>query len=362
MTEVAGTFFDGARSQARAVTLRFEDQGVVSVHGEGLELHFSRGQVRVESRLGNAPRFVRFPGDARCEIHDNDAVDRAIAHWDGHGRARLLHRLEASWRLALLAVVVMGVVAFVLIRFGLPLAAERVAYSLPMGVSERLGTDTLAVLDRLVFKPSKLSNERQADLHAQFQDFLRKQADAYPYQLVFRSSPVIGANALALPNGTLVMTDELVELAEHDDEIIGVLAHECGHVQGRHALRSLLQNSAVVVVITLATGDMSTVSAMGAALPTLLLESKYSRLFETEADNYGVNAMRAAGRDPVHLANMLERLSEGSDDTEEMLAYISSHPATRERIEAIKRGGSGAVETPAQTPVPTPEPPTSADE
>jgi Zn-dependent protease with chaperone function len=235
------------------------------------------------------------------------------------------------------------VVAFVLIRFGLPVAAKHIAYSLPMSVSERLGTDALAVLDKTIFKPSKLPPERQAELQAGFQDLLRQQADTYPYELVFRASPMIGANALALPNGTLAMTDELVELAENDDEILGVLAHECGHVQGRHALRSVLQNSAVVVVITLATGDMSAVSAVGAALPTVLLESKYSRLFETEADDYGVRAMRAAGRDPAHLANILERLSAGSEKMENMLAYLSSHPATKERIQAIKGEEPGAA-------------------
>jgi Zn-dependent protease with chaperone function len=355
MTKVPGTYFDGLTSQARPVTLRFDDNGTLAVRGEGMELVFSRDQVRIESRLGNTPRFLRFPGDARCEVADNDSVDRALAGWGGRSGGRFLHRLEASWRLALVSVVVMGLVAFVLIRFGLPVAARHIAYGLPMSVSERLGTDTLTVLDKVFFKPSKLPAERQAELHEQFQDLLRQQSDTYPYELVFRSSPVIGANALALPNGTLVMTDELVELAEHDDEIMGVLAHECGHVQGRHALRSILQNSAVVVVITLATGDMSAVSAVGAALPTILLESKYSRLFETEADVYGVQAMRAAGRDPVHLANILERLSAGSEKAEKVLAYISSHPATRERIRAIKGDSPipGAAEDSMNAPPPT---------
>ena len=352
MTGVSATYFDGQTSQARPVTLRFEASGSLTVRGDGVELSFGRAQVRVESRLGNTPRFIRLPGDARCEVSDNDGVDRALDHWGGRGGASWIHRLEASWRLALFSVGVMSLVAFVVIRFGLPVAAKHIAYGLPMRVSERLGTDTLTVLDKVFFKPSELSDERQAELREEFQDLLRQQADTYPYQLVFRASPVIGANALALPNGTVIMTDELVALAGHDDEILGVLAHECGHVQGRHALRSLLQNSAVVVVITLATGDMSAVSAVGAALPTILLESKYSRLFEAEADEYGVKALRAAGRDPAHLANILERLSAGSEKTEKLLAYISSHPATKERIQAIKGGVS--VPAPAETESPPP--------
>ena len=150
--------------------------------GEGLELLFHRDHVRVESRLGNTPRFIRFPHDARCEVPDNDALDRALAQWRAAGRARgCCTDLEASWRLALLAVVVMGLVAAGLILFGLPVAAKHIAYGLPMSVSERLGTDALAFLDQVFFKPSKLPEERQAELHAQFQELLRQQADTYPY-------------------------------------------------------------------------------------------------------------------------------------------------------------------------------------
>lgn len=355
MTEIAATYFDGRTAQARPVTLRFESSGGLRVTGDGVDLTFARGEVRIDSRLGNTSRFIRLPGDARLEVLDNAAVDRALATWGGSRGARWLHRLEASWRLALLAIAVMVLVAYVAIRFGLPIAARRVAFSLPAGVSERIGTDALAVLDKVLFAPSQLPEERREELHARFEEFLQRQPVPRSYELVFRASPRIGANAFALPNGTIVMTDELVALATVDDEIIAVLAHECGHVEGRHALRSILQNSAVVVVFTLATGDMSAASAVGAALPTLLLEAKYSRLFETEADTFGVNALLAAGLDPVHLANILERLTGKPGATDEMLAYISSHPATGERIETIKRIGQVDAVPPVAPPASTGE-------
>ncbi|MGH8018416.1 MAG: M48 family metallopeptidase [Opitutaceae bacterium] len=350
MTDLAGTFLDGRTSRARPVRLRFEDDGSLHVSGDGVNLVYTRAQVRIESRLGNTPRFIRLPDDARCEVRDNDTLDRAVASMGGHGGARWLHRLEASWRLALASAVIMAVVAFIVIRFGLPLAAKHIAYRLPMSLNERIGTDALQVLDHLAFEPSALPLERQAELEARFRTFLARQGDAHPYDLEFRASPKIGANAFALPDGTIVMTDELVELAENDDEIIAVLAHECGHVQGRHALRTVLQNSAVVIVFTLATGDMSTVSAVAGALPTLMLESKYSRLFEVEADAYGVEALQAAGIDPSHLAHMLQRLSAGSEFTEKVLSYISSHPPTKERIEAITHEPENKSANPATAP------------
>ena len=56
--------------------------------------------------------------------------------------------------------------------------------------------------------------------------------DGHVYQLEFRHGGYIDANAFALPSGIIVMTDELVELAKSDDELISVLAHEIGHVRG----------------------------------------------------------------------------------------------------------------------------------
>ncbi len=76
------------------------------------------------------------------------------------------------------------------------------------------------------------------------------------------------------------MTDELVEMAGNDPEILGVLAHEIVHVREQHGMRSVLQGSAVFLIWTLMTGDVSTVAGMGSALPAMLAENGYSRGFE----------------------------------------------------------------------------------
>ena len=80
----------------------------------------------------------------------------------------------------------------------------------------------------------------------------------------------MGANAVALPAGIIIMTDALVELSENDEELAAVLAHEIGHVRNRHALRALLQNSVVAGSIILVTGDASSAGSIAAGIPTLL--------------------------------------------------------------------------------------------
>ena len=92
---VPATYHDGRTSRPRAVMLRFGGDGTLTVEateaGGGEPLSFHRSQVRVESRLGNAARFVRLPDDQRCEVTDNDALDSALAAWPASGAAAWPH-------------------------------------------------------------------------------------------------------------------------------------------------------------------------------------------------------------------------------------------------------------------------------
>jgi len=338
MTKVAAVFFDGRSSQPRAVTLRFTPDGWLHVEAEGLQLSFNRNQVRIDARLGRTRRFIHLPGEAHCETPDNDGVDQGLAAWKQGGAGRWLHRIETSWRLVVLSCVVLVATGYLTVRYGLPAAAKRAAHALPEGVTDKLGADTLATLDKVIFQPSKLPPERQAEIREKFAEFLRTVEDGYAYRLEFRDSGRMGPNAFALPSGELVMTDALVKLAADDREIIAVLAHEVGHVRHRHILRAILQNSAVVVLFTLVTGDLSSATAFGAALPTFLLQSKFSREFENEADAFAVVYLRKAGLEPRHLADILDRLSEAHHHTDrksDILDYLSSHPPTPERRRRI---------------------------
>ncbi len=340
MSEFNAVYFDGRSARANPVVARFAADGSLSLTSPtGETLTFAASTVRVTARLGNAPRHIHLARDRYCETMDNAAVDAALAE---SGRARgaaWLHRLETSWKAVVIGLAVVAGATWVAIRHGLPAAAERIAYQLPIEVNEQIGRDALATLDRVVFEPSLLLQSRQEEFRGQFRKFLGQVGDDYPYRLEFRSAEKLGANALAFPSGTIVVTDELMELVQDDRELVAVLAHECGHIQGRHGLRTVLQNSAVVVLFSLISGDISGVTALGAALPTLLLESKFSRTFEEEADAHAIAALRRAGMAPDHLADILKRLEESRPDLPletKILDYVSSHPPPPARLKRIR--------------------------
>lgn len=338
MTEIPATYFDGRTSQPRAVTLRWHAfDAVLEVTGEGIARRQAKRDVTIESRLGRGPRFIRFADGGRCEVADNEALDTVIATWVPQRAASWLHRIETSWRHVLVATVVLVAFGWAAIHFGLPWAARKIAFLLPANVTRILGDQTLAALDQSVLQRTTLTHERQLALQAKFDRFLAATGDATPAAIEFRAMKGAGANAFALPSGVIVLTDELIFLAEDDSEILAVLAHECGHLAQRHALRSVLQNSAVFVLVALVTGDVSSATAVGSALPAYLLQSKFSREFEREADAHAVSVLRRADLDPALLATMLERLtkSHGGASDSKILGYLGSHPPTPERIEAI---------------------------
>ncbi len=346
-TEVAGVYHDGVSTRARSVVLRFGEGGRLRIMGEEVDLELRRAEVRVESRLGNASRFLRLSEDRRVEVRDNDALDAALRSWGHrHRGAEWLHRLEQSWRWVLVSVVVVAVLGSVTYLYGVPWAARRVAFALPERVTTTMTRETLEVFDRTIFGESTLEPERRVELQEKFAAFLTAAGDRRDYRVEFRDGKAMGPNAFALPSGVIVITDQLVRLAESDDEILGVLAHECGHVRQRHILRGVLQNSAVFVVLALATGDVSSATVLGGAIPSMLMQSKFSREFEREADDHAIAVMHAAGLSAQPLAVMLERLeaahSMRRDDVtergagEKILDYISSHPPTSERAKRMR--------------------------
>jgi predicted Zn-dependent protease len=157
-------------------------------------------------------------------------------------------------------------------------------------------------------------------------------------RLEFRHSELLGPNAFALPGGVVVMTDQLVELAGSEEEILAVLAHEIGHVEERHSLRQVLQSSGIALLAATVTADAATVSTAVAGLPVILAQTSYSRGFETVADEFAFDLLRRNSISPAVFADFMERLGADSQLNED-LSFLSTHPVTSDRIERARAAG-----------------------
>ncbi len=329
MNVLAADYYDGRTSVRHAVSA-IVARGRLRIVGRDVSEEFDLRRVRRSLRIGNTPRWLYLPGGGALVTADNDAVDRMTRkrRYD-----RLLHRWESHPAYAALAtgLVVLGL--WLAFDRGVPVAVEHVAERVPVAAEAALGEQTLAGMDRRLLQPSKLSAERQAALRERFAAMAKAAGDPTPYRLEFRTSRVIGPNAFALPSGIIVMTDELVRLARRDEEVLAVLGHELGHVRHRHTLRRLLEASATGLIIAAVTGDVASATSIAAAAPAILVQTKYSRDNEREADTYSITMLGKAGLSPRHMATILGRLEQkhGGRRRGGFPDFLSSHPATKER-------------------------------
>jgi Zn-dependent protease with chaperone function len=322
------TYFDGRTAHAHPVTLAI-DNGNLLVSGEGISRQDPIGAVNMSDVLGSTFRVLQFVDGASCEVADNDAFATMLA---GQGLSpSRVSAWERSWRPALGALVIVLLAGFLGYRYGLPMFAERAANALPESALNAVSFEMQRVFDKTVFAPTKLPGERQAPLLTHFDDLVVP--DHRRLTLQFRHAESLGANAMALPSGAIFMTDQLVALTPDDRVLMAVIAHEAGHVKRRHGLRQIIQGATVGALITWYFGDFS---ALGAAAPASLLQAKYSRDLEREADAYAVQVLKMNNLPVSLLADALELIQnshgpEGKDDAG-ALAYLSTHPATSERL------------------------------
>jgi predicted Zn-dependent protease len=110
-------------------------------------------------------------------------------------------------------------------------------------------------------------------------------------------------------------------------------------------MRQVLEASATALIIAGITGDIASTTSLAASAPMVLLQTKYSRDYEREADRYAVEMMRKAGLQPRYFASMLARLEADSPGSAAFPTFLSSHPATEERQAlALAAGGNAAQE------------------
>ena len=229
---LAARYFDGQTSRLYHVTLAVDaDQAVLA--GD-IERRCPLAQLHVSERTSHAVRKVSFPDGAYLEITDQAAFN-SLLHTSGH-RDSLVVRLQQSWRGALLAMVATVLALWLSYQYLLPVVAKGVAYAIPQSVERQLGQGVLDFLDKHVFEASKLAGARQQALRQQFAHLATPGNSTPEHRIVFRKSK-IGPNAFALPSGDIVLTDEMVALMPDDEAIMGVLAHELGHLQQRHLTR-----------------------------------------------------------------------------------------------------------------------------
>jgi Zn-dependent protease with chaperone function len=333
MTTLEGRYFDGVRPVAVPARLDFDQRQVkltTEFVSQSVSNDFSADRLIVSARVGASERFIVLPNGSQFLCADTPFLDGLPQDSPSEGPVAWL---EQRWMVALGCVAVVCAMLLAGYFFGLPAAAEYLAARIPVRTEATLGVQALSWLDdKGWLEPTTLDSDRRNEIHRGFQGLCQGLPFENHYKLYFRSSSFIGPNAFAFPGGIIVITDKMVETAATNDEVMAVLAHEIAHVELRHTLRSILQGSAIGLIAATITADAASLSGAVAGLPIMLAQTKYSRTFESEADDYAFGLLKQRDYSPEAFADLMERLSKEHPESNGPMAWISTHPATSQRV------------------------------
>ena len=331
-------YFDGQRATAHEVSVTLIEDAL-SFQLQDKHFLYKKNQYVLQTALAEATRIFELDDGGRLEVADPSGQFRQ--HASTNHIEKIIYAIENNFRYIVLALTLTLALIWAFISYGVPFIAEQVAHAIPLSTEKAMGEQVLQAMDleEYVFQPSLLSTSRQEQIKSELQKLCQQQTHCPPYILLFRRSARIGANAFALPGGTLIITDALVQLAKHDDEITAVLAHELGHINRRHAMRQVLQSTLSGLVIVAVLGDFDSIAS---GLPATLLQLRYTRQMELEADAYALQALQTACISPLAFVNILERLSgahkenESEKTTSGVERLLASHPDTAIRLKAFR--------------------------
>ncbi|WP_424972173.1 M48 family metallopeptidase [Dinoroseobacter sp. S76] len=330
-TRLQGQATSGGSSMQSSAELRvqggwarlFTERGALMTEAELADLV-------IEPRLGTLPRKLRFPNGAEFETEEFEA----FATLDKPGFWARLHGFE-RFHPRLILFVLGGLVGGWLVYTVALTVLVNIAVALtPAPLIKAMDRSTLAALDATLGEPTELSAAQQAGAREIFEDLRAVVPDrdiAEALRLEFRDLPGLGPNALALPGGTVVLTDALTSQFD-EDVVAAVLGHEMAHVMEKHALKRLYRSLGIYVMVALIAGETGPLLEDVLLEGNVLLSLSFSREQESEADQVGLQLADAAGYDPAGLKEFFEALAAEVGDGG---GWFSTHPGNQDRIEDI---------------------------
>ena len=210
---------------------------------------------------------------------------------------------------------------------------------------QRLGYDFEHAMRReLVFVHDRVVSEYVHDMGNEFVRAAGPQPFDYHFYVVSDDE----INAFAGPAGHIYIHTETILKARNASELAGVIAHEVGHVAlrhvadnyNRHRNTKIGQDILVAGTSILAGGAVGSVAEFGTGLAAMAYLNSFGREAEMEADAFAVEVLTEAGYDPNGLITFFQTLTHEVEGKDQVPGFLSSHPATSDRIEST----SAAIE------------------
>ena len=333
-----GQLFQSGSTQRIDVTCSVDNHSLIVTDGEE-QLIFRREEITVQSKLGSLPREITL-GDGRLLVIPSSS---SLDAWLDGNKGGLLSLLENNRRVLWVSLIATPLLLYLVFGKLIPATAVHFAAYVPMSVKVVASEQTLSALDYSMLSPSELPEDTRVLIRQGFDQVLSDiHTEHEKFTVLFRHSDSMGPNAFALPDGTIVFTDQLVELVDNKQTLLdAILLHEVGHVEHNHSMQLVAESLFATLGISVFFGDISGAVEAFFGVGSSVIHNKFSQAHEWEADNFALTKLQETHRDPIAFAQAMEKLAKlMADGGGSEISWFQSHPLIQQRIDNAKGYGN----------------------
>lgn len=327
---VSGFCHPPRSSEKRNASVELLSQGLLRLVTEQEQQELPVAELEISEPLGDLPVRLIFPDGMQFIPHDSRLLE-SVFHTRQPSR---LHRVERNLSTIAGSLVAMVMLFVLFFTHGMPWLTGALVKVMPMQVSVVVGEHVLATLDEHLLESSDLILEQQTSINQRFVEMTAK-LPPIPVEtkLLFRNWDA-GPNAMALSDGSIIVFDALVDLAETPEQLDSILLHELGHIQHQHVMKSLVRSTLLSASVAVLTGESTGLIDTFSGAGVFLASQGYSRSDEQEADAYAAVQMKRFYGTVQPMQQMFESLkSLGAKG--ELPEWLNTHPALESRIESL---------------------------
>lgn len=336
--QITGKYYPEGSTQCYSAAVHLKNTGEITllVNETGLQLSRQRSELKINDKLGSIPREIIFPGIGLLSIATTPDIDVWLAKEAANDT---IFKMESSGKMIALSLVLVPLFLYSVFKYIIPGFAVHFAEYVPDTAVSLASRHTLYSLDKTVLNNTALSKEKQADYQQKWAETLvLLDLNNTTYPLLFRQSDEMGANAFALPDGTIVVTDDLLNAINKNWQLLqAILLHELGHVEKKHSMRLISETLATSLAINYFFGDLGGMIEVFAGLSNTVMQNQFSQKLEWEADNFALHLMSQNGLDTEHFASAMEKLNGTLPDSSEFENFFQTHPGMKKRIDNARK-------------------------
>jgi len=224
--------------------------------------------------------------------------------------------------------------------------SSTLVYLFPHNWEQKIGKSTYKTLSKTLLEKSELPEKRIAEIKDKSQKIF-KHSELYKNpEIKFNKSNILGPNALALPGGPIIITDDLVELLKDDELILSVIAHEIAHIKERHSLQQIVEIAGLSSIAWMIFGLDESILEEIVFIGINIWGLKKSRDLEKDADIIALKLLEKTGISKTNFLLAIKKLTnhyciatkikKSVCMNEIKSGWLSTHPSGAERLKYLR--------------------------